>query len=302
VQIEITTRKAAFAAFLVVPRVLELLTEGLIIYLISMRFNFLKNKFFYIALGILVILFINFYQEGLYRKKLKNFFYSISSSLQTTFWQAGIKVSYFFKTISDIKNLKKENEELKLKNEELLSKVSDLENLKKENQALRDALGLGLEKDFNLVMARVVSKDISRDEIEINKGSKDGISKDLPVITSQKIVIGKISEVYDNFSKVMLISDKNSSFSAKIAGKETTGVVKGNGSSDAFFDLVPKEDEILPGDLVITSILGNIFPEGLLIGEIKNVKKSDIDPFQQAAISLFSNISDLDQLFVIVNF
>jgi rod shape-determining protein MreC len=267
-----------------------------------MRFNFLKNKFFYIALGILVILFINFYQGGLYQKKLKNFFYSISVPFQTTFWQAGIKVSDFFKTISDIKNLKKENEELKLKNEELLSKVSDLENLKKENQTLRAALGLGLEKDFNLVMARVVSKDISRDEIEINKGLKDGISKDLPVITSQKILIGKISEVYDNFSKVMLISDKNSSFSAKISGKETTGAVKGNGSFNAFLDLVPKEDEILPGDLVITNILGNIFPEGLLVGEIKDVKKTDIDPFQQATISLFLNINNLDQLFIIVNF
>lgn len=267
-----------------------------------MRFNFLKNKFFYITLGILVILFLNFYREGLYQKKLKNFFYSISIPFQTTLWQAGIKVSDFFKTISDIKNLKKENEELKSKNEELLAKVSDLENIKKENQTLRDALGLGLEKDFNLVMARVVSKDISRDEIEINKGLKDGISKDLPVITSQKILVGKISEVYDNFSKVMLISDKNSSFSAKIAGKEITGVVKGNGSFDAFLDLVPKEDEILPGDLVITSILGNIFPEGLLVGEIKDVKKTDIDPFQQAAISLFSNINNFDQLFIIVNF
>jgi len=267
-----------------------------------MKFNFLKNKFFYIILGILLILFINFYREGLYQKKLKNFFYSISSSLQTTFWQAGIKVSGFFKTISDIKNMKKENEELKSKNEELLSKVSDLENIKKENQSLGDALGLGLEKDFNLVMARVLSKDISCDEIEINKGLKDGISKDLPVITSQKILIGKISEVYDNFSKVMLISDKNSSFSAKIAGKETTGVVKGKGNFNAFLDLVSKEDEISPGDLVISSILGNIFPEGLLVGEIKDVKKSDIDPFQQADISLFLNISDLDQLFIIVNF
>jgi len=267
-----------------------------------MRFNFLKNKFFYIALGILVILFLNFYREGFYQKKLKNFFYSTSLPIQTTFWQAGTKVSDFFKTISDIKNLKKENEELKLKNEELLLKVSDLEDLKKENEFLRDALGLDLEKDFNLVMARVVAKDISHDEIEINRGLKDGISKDLPVITSQKILIGKISEIYDNFSKVMLISDKNSSFSAKIAGKETSGVVKGNGSFNAFLDLVPKEDEILSGDLIVTSILGNIFPEGLLVGEIKDVKKSDIDPFQQASISLFSNINSLDQLFIIVNF
>ncbi len=217
---------------------------------------------------------------------------------------ATIGVSDFFQTISRRSELKKENEELKLKNDELLYKISNLENLQKENQTLRDALGLGLEKEFNLVMARVVSKDTSLnvDVIEINKGAKDGISKDLPVITSQKILVGKISEVYDNFSKVMLISDKNSSFSAKISGKEITGVAKGLGNFSLFLDLVPKEAEISSKDLIITSILGKIFPEGLLVGEIKEVKKSDIDPFQQALISPLLNINDLDQVFIIVNF
>ena len=267
-----------------------------------MRFSFLKNQFFILIIAVFLILFLNFYQKGLYLKKLKNFFYSISSPVQITLWQAGIKVSDFFQTISQISNLKKANEELKLKNQELLSKIADLENLKKENEKLRTALGLGLEKEFNLVLARVVSKDISQDGIEINKGAKDGLSKDLPVITAQKILVGKISEVYDNFSKVALISDKNSSFSAKISGKETTGIVKGQGGSDILLDLVPKEDEILPGDLVVTSILGKVFPEGLLVGEIKEVKKNDIDPFQQAVISPFLDINELDQLFIIVNF
>jgi rod shape-determining protein MreC len=251
---------------------------------------------------ILIVLFLNFYQEGFYQKKLKNFFYSISLPLQTTFWQAGIKVSDFFKTISNISNLKKQNEDLKLKNQELLSKIADLENLKNENESLRSALELGLEKEFNLVMARVISKDISEDVIEINKGAKDGISKDLPVITAQKILIGKISEIYENFSKVMLISDKNSTFSAKISGKETTGVIKGLGNFSVFLDLVPKDDEVLPKDLVVTSVLGNVFPEGLLVGEVKGVNKSDINPFQQALIYPFLSINELDQIFIIVNF
>lgn len=267
-----------------------------------MRLSLLKNKFFILIIGILVILFLNSYRGGIYKKKIKNFFYSISSPIQTTFWQAGIKVSDFFQTISQINNFKEENEKLKLKNQELLAKIADLENLKKENQTLRDALGLGLEKEFNLVIAQVVAKDISHDVIEINKGGKDGISKDLPVITSQKILVGKISEVYDNFSKVMLISDKNSSFSAKISEKETTGVIKGLGNFSVFLDLVPKEDEISLKEVVVTSILGKVFPEGLLVGEIKEVNKSDIDPFQQVLISPFFNINDLDQLFIIVNF
>ena len=267
-----------------------------------MRLNFLKNKFFILIIAILVILFLNSYQEGVYKKKIKNFFYSISLPLQTVFWQAGIKVSDFFQTISKISDLKKENEELKLKNQELLSKIADLENLKKENEVLRKALGLGLEKEFNLVMVKVIGKDISQDIVEINKGLKDGISKGLPVITSQKVLIGRISEVYDNFSKIMLISDKNSSFSAKISGSEVSGAVKGKGNFNIFLDFLPKEEEILPDETIITSALGGTFPEGLLVGKIKEIKKSDIEPFQQAEISPFLNINELDQLFVIVNF
>jgi len=268
----------------------------------DMRFNFLKNKFLLLIIAILVVFFLNSYREGFYQKKIKNFFYSLSLPLQENFWRAGIKISDFFKTISDINNLKKQNEELKLKNQELLSKIADLENLKKENEILRNALGLGLEKEFNLVMVKVIGKDISRDVIEISKGLKDGISKDLPVITSQKVLIGRISEVYDNFSRIMLISDKNSSFSAKISGSEVSGAIKGKGNFNIFLDFVPKEEEILPDETVITSALGGTFPEGLLVGKIKEIKKSDIEPFQQAEISPFLNINELDQLFVIVNF
>jgi len=267
-----------------------------------MRFNFLKNKFLLLIIAILVVLFLNSYREGFYQKKIKNFFYSLSLPLQENFWKAGINISDFFKTISNINNLKKENEELKLKNQELLSRVSELENLKNENESLRSALGLGLEKEFNLVMARAISKDISEDVIEINKGAKDGISKDLAVITSEKILVGKVSEVYDNFSKVMLISNKNSSFSAKISGKEVSGAVKGKGNFNFFLDLVSKEEEILPEETVISSVLGGTFPEGLLVGKIKEVKKSDIETFQQAEISPFLNINDLDKLFIIVDF
>jgi len=267
-----------------------------------MRLNFLKNKFLLLIIVILVIFFLNSYREGFYQKKIKNFFYSFSLPIQENFWRAGIKISDFFKTISDISNLKKENEELKLKKQELLSRVSELENLKNENESLRSALGLGLEKEFNLVIARVISKDISEDVIEINKGAKDGISKDSPVITGQKILIGKISEVYDNFSKVMLISNKNSSFSAKISGSEVSGAVKGKGNFNIFFDLVSKEEEIILEETIVSSVLGGVFPEGLLVGKIKEVKKSDIETFQQAEISPFLNINDLDQLFIIVDF
>jgi len=251
---------------------------------------------------VLVIIFFVVLNLTAFTKEVKNFFYLISSPIQKTLWRAGDRVSDFFEAIFEIKNLKKENEELKLKIQALLSENVAIIELKKENEILREALEIGLEKEFKLVFAKIIGKDISQDTILIDKGSEDGISKNSPVITQQKTLVGKISEVYENFSKVMLVSNKNSSFDAKISDSEIYGVVKGKGNFKLFLDLIPKEKEIKEGDFIVTTSLGGVFPEGLLVGEITEVKKLDVEPFQQAEIKPAFDIKEIENLFIITGF
>ncbi|GAH71742.1 unnamed protein product, partial [marine sediment metagenome] len=173
-----------------------------------------------IKIGLIIVLLIAFFivlNLTSFSKEVKNFFYLISSPIQKTLWRAGDNLSDFFEVISEIEKLKKENEELLLKNQALLAENTRLKELKKENEVLRKALEVGLEKEFKLLLTEVRGKDISQDALLINKGSKDGILKDFPVITQQKALIGKISEVYENFSKVILISNKENSFDVKIS-------------------------------------------------------------------------------------
>lgn len=254
-----------------------------------------------------------------FSKEIKNFFYLISSPIQKIFWEVGERTSNFFEGISETKNIKKENEDLKLKIQELEVEIASLKETKKENEFLRKALEIDLKKDFNLVLAEVIGEDLSGDILIINKGSRDGISKDFPVITEQKVLVGKISQTYDNFSKVMLITNKESAFNGKIEEKDynppTTssqppggdwapieGVVKGGGNFKLYFELLPKDKEIKEGESVITSSLGGIFPKGLLVGKIKEVKKSDVEPFQQAEILPIFDIKELKNLLIITNF
>lgn len=254
---------------------------------------------------VLLIVFFTALNLNFIRKEVKNFFYLISSPIQKTLWTAGSKVSGFFETITEMKELKKENEELKLKNQQLLTENISLRELKKENKFLRDALTLKPQEEFKLEMAEVIGKDISQDSILINKGSRDGISKDMPAITQAKILIGRVSKVYKNFSKVALISNKNSSFDAKIYYENSPpvyGVVKGQGELRLLLELIPKEKNIKEGDLVITAGLGGIYPKDLLIGKIKKVQKSDIKPFQKAEIKPTLNLSQLENLFIITDF
>jgi len=265
--------------------------------IIDMKFTLKKNLALVIIIGILFLLVLNFYQD-----EVKNFFYLISSPFQKTLWKAGDNVSDFFETIAKRKTLKKESEELKLKNQELLAQIALLKELRKENEVLREALNIDLQKEFKLALAEVIGKDISEDLILINKGAEDGILKDMPVITQAKVLLGKIGEVYKNFSKVILLSNQGSTILVKVEDGEIKGVVKGKGNFKILLDDIPLNQEIKEGDFIITTLLGGNFPKGLLIGQIKEVKKSDVEPFQQAEILPFFDILEIEKLFIILDF
>ncbi|MDD2696791.1 MAG: rod shape-determining protein MreC [Candidatus Pacebacteria bacterium] len=253
--------------------------------------------FLILLIGVFVVLNLSGFT-----KNIKNFFYSVSSPIQKTLWQAGKNTSDFFSGIIEIKTLKKELDSLYTKNQELLGEIVVLKELKKENETLKEALDIELQKDFQLKIAQLIGKDISQDSILLDKGQKDGILKGMPVVTSQKMLLGRIGEVYDNFSEVILISNKQSSFDAKISEKEIFGVVRGKGNQELYLDLIPKEKEVSKEDLVITAALGGIFPQGLLVGKIKDVRKTDIEPFQTAEIEPEFNLKNLDYLFIITDF
>lgn len=261
-----------------------------------MRFSFKKNKILIIVVAVILLIFL----LNVFQKEVRSFFYSFSAPIQGVLWKAGENTSDFLQGMVRVKALKQELDELKLENQELFSQIVDLKDLKEENKTLRQALRIELQKDFKLALSQIISKDISQDFILIDKGAKDGIAEGLSVITEQKVLIGKISEVYEDFSKVMLIFHKENSFDVKV--NNVSGIIRGQGSSKVLLDFIPREENLSQGDIVVTSVLGGIFPKGLLVGKIREVKKNDVDPFQGAEIELFFNISQTEGVFIILEF
>jgi len=251
------------------------------------------SKTVIIILSIILALFVLNY----FRLNIKNFFYLISTPIQKSFWWAGDNISKILGS-----DLRKEVSNLRVENLVLLNQTTLSETLQKENQELRAALDLNLQKDFKLVLAEVISKDSTANLILINKGAEDGILKDMPVINSQKVIFGKVSEVYKNFSRVVLITDESYTFDAKVQEKEIYGVVRGGGSIYLYFDLISREAELKEGDVLVTSNLGGEFPKDLLIGRVEEIKKEDTKPFQGANIKAFFDLKKTDSLFVITNF
>ena len=198
--------------------------------------------------------------------------------------------------------LKTANDESQKIIQELLAEKASSAEIKKENETLREALQIGLQKDFQLAFAQVIGKDIGQESILINQGAGDGLLVGMPVVTEQKILLGRISEIFENFSRVILISNKESSFDAKVSGTDVTGIARGRGGSKIEFDLVPQDKALEVDDLVVSSSLGGIYPEGLLAGVVSKVSRNDVTPFYKAEIVPLFDLQKTVAIFVILNF
>ena len=257
-----------------------------------------------ILMGIIVLLVLIF-GLNIFRLQIRNYFYLLYFNVSDIFLHAGKNTSGFLESLN-FKKLENENNSLKKENLELLSNIFLLQESIRENQELKEVMENTQHDTFNLILAKVVGLDLQNDLMLINKGSIDGIFENMPLISSQKVLYGKVLKTYDNFSQVMLISNENSVFNVKIQEMDEIknpiyGLIKGRGDLSLYLDTVSSESEIKENDVLITSALEGTFPSGLLVGKIKSINKNDLKPFQTAEIEQFFDINDIDNLFVVTN-
>ena len=181
----------------------------------------------------------------------------------------------------------------------MVNEIAVLESLESENQELKKALGLGIGADFKTVLAEVFSKDSSDSSIFINKGQNNGLAKGMAVLTPEKVLVGKISKTYGDFSEVSLFFSANNSFAARVLGKDVSGIVKGDGR-DIFLEILFGKDEIISGDKLVTDIAGGVYPKNLLIGDIIGLRKNDLEAVLGAEISSALDLGKTNRVFVIL--
>jgi len=255
---------------------------------------------------------------------IKNFTYKITQSLKEQMSKLGSNTTGFFYIFAG-NAIKKENQDLKSKIQELEYKNNICLSTQKENQDLKDALGIGIEKSFKLISCQITDKDLSRDSLTINKGEKDGVLLGMPLITPSYVVIGRVVKVFSDYSQVTLITKANYSFNVKIlketvaqsetsvSSTETTTapvvqlkaeyietIAKGRGNFNLYMDFLQKNAEFSVGQKIFTSALGNAFPKNLLIGKIEKINKPDNQALQEIKIEPYFNPDiDYNTLFLI---
>jgi rod shape-determining protein MreC len=150
-----------------------------------------------------------------------------------------------------------------------------------------------------MAVARVIasSADGSSHTFYINRGEKDGIRRNMPVITPDGVV-GKIFEVFGGASEVLLITDKDSGLGALLAGTRIQGPVGGTGDPFVQMKYVSNDETVTVGQEVLTSGEDRIFPKDLPVGTVTEVKSGS--PFKQIRVRPAAHLDRLEEVMVLL--
>ena len=202
-----------------------------------------------------------------------------------------------------MRDLANENADYKDQVAELQSEVVKMHELEIENADLRNLLSMKTRTGPGaLIPVQVIARDDSPyvQAITIDHGALDGIKQDAVVITHEGLV-GLVEKVDPTSSKIRLINDLNSAVSVRLQSESrTTGVLRGQSQGNLMvIAYIPQTEDVSAGDVVLTSGLGGIYPEGLVVGKVARVEHNDADPFQAAVVESAVAMDKLERLYVL---
>jgi rod shape-determining protein MreC len=205
-----------------------------------------------------------------------------------------------------IEELEERNAELERQLAEIQGELIELREVAADYERLTDLLEYSSDiEDREYVTADVIGEtqySFIR-SIIINKGSRDGLTIGMPVVTDLGLV-GRVWRVTANNSQVQMITDRNSFVSGRLQSNRAEGTIQGRGLEVGSLSLrfIPPDIEVSPGDLVYTSGLGGNFPADIPIGQVISVTNIESDLSQEAQVSSLVDFSRLEQVLVITNF
>ena len=230
----------------------------------------------------------------------------ILSPFQNAVSWVGDKIVFVKTTVDDIMNVHEQNEALQAEVKELRAKNLAANEFEAENQRLRALLGYKESAtQFDLVAARVIGREAASwsSTIVINRGSMDGIANDMAFVTAMGLV-GHISEAGLNSSKVQLILDPRSSVGTLIQRPESrvAGIVEGDINDPTMPRMVniPKNSDVIVGDVVVTSGFGGVYPKGIVVGKIKDIQNEESGLLKYGVVETTVNFQKLEDVAIIV--
>jgi len=194
----------------------------------------------------------------------------------------------------------RENEELRRENGQLKLEVMQLQGKSAEADRLAALLNFKQKQSkVPMIVARVIgsSADANSNVIYLDQGQRDGIRKNMGVITPEGVV-GKIIESFRDTSQVLLLTDRDSGVGAMIADSRIQSPVGGSGEPLLSMKYVGNDDEVTVGQRVVTSGMDRIFPKDLPVGTITQVKAGG--QYKQIRVRPSANLEKLEEVIVLL--
>ena len=206
------------------------------------------------------------------------------------------------KNIAALARVQKENDLLRSKIDAISAGLLSVRDLEDDNEQLRRLLQYKGRNPFkrSMAAAQVISRSGNAwfNTVLLDKGRSDGIRSGMAVVNINGLV-GRTIEVSPHSSKVLLISDPDSSVSAYVARSKVLGVVNGALSNVLEMKYIISSSSVEAGDLIVTSGVSDIFPKGIPVGTVVKADKRDYDLFQYIELKCSADLSKLDKVFIL---
>lgn len=212
----------------------------------------------------------------------------------------------FFSNITDnyifLINVKKNNDELQKEVNQLTLNNALLSETKSEYNRLKKLLRFKEAYNFETIACNIIAKNIDSyvKYFIIDRGKNDGIEVNDSIISFEGL-IGNVSEVYINTSKVSIILNIKTNVSILNFRTRIVGILNGNGKGNLSVNYYDRLDAVVAGDLIITSGLGGVYPKGIPVGSVTKAIKDQTGVFQKLEVKSKVNFYKLENVLVIKN-
>jgi len=208
-------------------------------------------------------------------------------------------ITSVFNDVFNISNLKKENEELRRTNAEIMLLLSKLREYAIVNNDLKGLLALKDSTEFPLITATIISKSLSKSQgtITLNIGRSDSVKQGMPVITDKGIA-GIIYSVSNNYSIARTLNNVDLNLTVKCERTRESAVMKWNGDRLVMVN-VPKTFGLKKGDRIITSEISSVVPVPLPVGVVAEISNVETGIFNEVKVQPFVDFQKVENVFVL---
>jgi rod shape-determining protein MreC len=264
-----------------------------------------RTLYLFVAL-VLVSLSLILLSQGRQLQPVESAASQVLTPVQQAAHDVTAKVGGWIEALRRMGELQEENKKLRTALDSVTAENATLQQLKRENENLRSMLKFQTDRpDIRAVQAEVIGGDPTgtSEILTVDKGTQDGISTGMAVVSPGGILVGQTKEVKANRSTVLLVTDVSSSIAVATQNTLIPGVMEGRWQKQGRLLMrhIPRDEKVESGDILLTTGVGGIFPKGLIAGQVYSVRQSDVATEKEAEAYPLAELNALEHVLVVTN-